>query len=125
VESTGSQSQTITSRYLIAIEDPFELSHNVARTVNHRGLFEIRGEFMRTAKMLNSATKRTQWLSDICIERVLPDRFPPWSKRKENEAAEGLGETVVETVEIGDGEVRVASPPVTTGVDGADTAHAL
>ena len=80
---------------------------------------------MRAAKMLNAVSKRTQWLSDVCIERVLPERLPSRPRRMENEEVEGLGETVVKSVEIGDGEVRVALPPVTTGVGGADTAHAL
>jgi hypothetical protein len=75
--------------------------------------------------MLNAVSKRTQWLSDLCIERVLPERLPPRPRRMEKGEAEGLGETVLEAVEIGDGAVRVSLPPVATGVGGADVAHAL
>ncbi len=34
-------------RYLFAIEDPFELDHNVARTVTHQGICQIRDELRR------------------------------------------------------------------------------
>jgi len=71
-ESTGSQAQTIKSRYLIAIEDPFEISHNVARTVNKQGRVDVREEFQRAAKMLNSVHGRKRWLGDVCNERVVP-----------------------------------------------------
>ncbi|KAK1759520.1 Poly(A) RNA polymerase protein cid1 [Echria macrotheca] len=37
----------IRHRYLFAIEDPFELDHNVARTVTHNGIVAIRDEFRR------------------------------------------------------------------------------
>jgi hypothetical protein len=104
---------------LIAIEDPFELSHNVARTVNHQGLFEIRGQYIRAEKMLNAVSRRGQWLTDVCIERILPERPPPQRRGQDGEAEE-LGETVVDTLEIGDGEVRVALPPVVNGIEALD-----
>ncbi|CCU82969.1 poly(A) polymerase Cid1-like protein [Blumeria hordei DH14] len=37
----------VRNRYLLAIEDPFELDHNVARTVTHQGVQLIRDEFRR------------------------------------------------------------------------------
>lgn len=37
----------IRHRYLFAIEDPFELEHNVARTVTHQGICSIRDELRR------------------------------------------------------------------------------
>ncbi|KAI9740797.1 MAG: hypothetical protein M1835_003130 [Candelina submexicana] len=37
----------IRHRYLIAIEDPFEIEHNVARTVGHFGVCAIRDEIRR------------------------------------------------------------------------------
>jgi hypothetical protein len=109
-ESTGSLSQTIRSRYLIAIEDPFEISHNVARTVNQQGRFEIRGEFIRAAKMLNVVNGRVQWLWDLCSERILPEK--PIQKRLEvngqtkEEAVDGDGEKSGDE----DGKVRVVIP---------------
>ncbi|KAF9769693.1 hypothetical protein IL306_012858 [Fusarium sp. DS 682] len=41
-------------RYLFAIEDPFELDHNVARTVTHNGIVSIRDEFRRAWKIIKS-----------------------------------------------------------------------
>ena len=42
-------------RYLLAIEDPFELDHNVARTVSHNGIVSIRDEFRRAWRIVQSA----------------------------------------------------------------------
>ncbi|KAF5018848.1 hypothetical protein F66182_9140 [Fusarium sp. NRRL 66182] len=42
-------------RYLFAIEDPFEVDHNVARTVTHNGIVSIRDEFRRAWKIIKSA----------------------------------------------------------------------
>ncbi|KAJ0354715.1 hypothetical protein COL154_011643 [Colletotrichum chrysophilum] len=42
-------------RYLFAIEDPFELDHNVARTVTHNGIVGIRDEFRRAWRIIKGA----------------------------------------------------------------------
>lgn len=42
-------------RYLFAIEDPFELDHNVARTVTHNGIVSIRDEFRRAWRIIRNA----------------------------------------------------------------------
>ncbi|KAH7045274.1 hypothetical protein B0J12DRAFT_757784 [Macrophomina phaseolina] len=39
-------------RYLVCIQDPFELDHNVGRTVNHQGICAIREEFRRAWRIL-------------------------------------------------------------------------
>ncbi|GAW20735.1 hypothetical protein ANO14919_102460 [Xylariales sp. No.14919] len=44
-------------RFLFAIEDPFELDHNVARTVTHNGIVAIRDEFRRAWKIIKDAGK--------------------------------------------------------------------
>jgi terminal uridylyltransferase len=44
-------------RYLFAIEDPFELDHNIARTVTHNGIVSIRDEFRRAWSILQAAGK--------------------------------------------------------------------
>lgn len=44
-------------RYLFAIEDPFELEHNVARTVTHSGIVAIRDEFRRAWRIVKSMGK--------------------------------------------------------------------
>ncbi|KAL2005031.1 hypothetical protein VTN00DRAFT_2881 [Thermoascus crustaceus] len=40
-------------RFLVAIEDPFELDHNVARTVPYHGLLAIKDEFRRAHTIIN------------------------------------------------------------------------
>lgn len=45
-------------RYLFAIEDPFELEHNVARTVTHNGIVSIRDEFRRAWRIIKGAGSR-------------------------------------------------------------------
>ncbi|KAK5634101.1 hypothetical protein RRF57_009815 [Xylaria bambusicola] len=42
-------------RFLFAIEDPFELDHNVARTVTHNGIVSIRDEFRRAWRIIRAA----------------------------------------------------------------------
>ena len=42
----------IQHRYLFCIEDPFELNHNVARTVTHKGIVAIRDEFRRARRIV-------------------------------------------------------------------------
>ncbi|OAA51081.1 Poly(A) RNA polymerase cid13 [Beauveria brongniartii RCEF 3172] len=42
-------------RYLFAIEDPFEIEHNVARTVTHNGIVSIREEFRRAWRIIQAA----------------------------------------------------------------------
>ncbi|GAB7339535.1 hypothetical protein MBLNU457_6147t1 [Dothideomycetes sp. NU457] len=56
---TGAKTETtdtkeVRHRYLFAIEDPFELAHNVARTVTHKGIVAIRDEFRRAWRILGA-----------------------------------------------------------------------
>ncbi|SMY21375.1 unnamed protein product [Zymoseptoria tritici ST99CH_1A5] len=48
------EGKKIQHRYLFCIEDPFELAHNVARTVTHNGIVAIRDEFRRAYRILQS-----------------------------------------------------------------------
>jgi len=50
-------------RYLFAIEDPFEIEHNIARTVGHSGVVAIRDEFRRTWDIISKIrlTHRGEW----------------------------------------------------------------
>ena len=49
------QTKDIRQRYLFAIEDPFEIEHNIARTVVHNGIVAIRDEFRRAHKVIEHA----------------------------------------------------------------------
>lgn len=48
------EGKKIQHRYLFCIEDPFELTHNVGRTVTHNGIVAIRDEFRRAYRILQS-----------------------------------------------------------------------
>ena len=69
-------------RYLLCIEDPFEIEHNIARTVVHSGIVAIRDEFRRAIKVLTSISKTDntwQWraseaLSSESLIEEIPDR---------------------------------------------------
>ena len=51
----GPQKKEIRQRYLFAIEDPFEIDHNIARTVVHHGIIAIRDEFRRAHRLIQNA----------------------------------------------------------------------
>lgn len=51
------QHKNIRHRYLLAIEDPFELDHNVARVVAHNGIVAIRTELRRAWRIILSCSK--------------------------------------------------------------------
>ncbi|EXJ54552.1 hypothetical protein A1O7_09893 [Cladophialophora yegresii CBS 114405] len=48
-----SQNKSVRNRYLLAIEDPFEVDHNIARTVGHHGIVAIREEFRRACTIID------------------------------------------------------------------------
>lgn len=50
----------IRHRYLFAIEDPFETTHNVARTVTHNGIVSIRDEFRRAWRIIRNVGDRNK-----------------------------------------------------------------
>ncbi|KAL9616543.1 MAG: hypothetical protein Q9160_008610 [Pyrenula sp. 1 TL-2023] len=50
----GLAEKSVRQRYLLAIEDPFEVHHNIARTVGHSGIVAIRDEFRRAFDILNN-----------------------------------------------------------------------
>jgi terminal uridylyltransferase len=57
---TVEETKEIRHRYLFAIEDPFELDHNVARTVTHNGIVSIRDEFRRAWRLIRGFGKPYQ-----------------------------------------------------------------
>lgn len=50
----GTEVKEVRHRYLFAIEDPFELDHNVARTVTHNGIVSVRDEFRRAWRIIKT-----------------------------------------------------------------------
>ena len=65
---TTKEIKEVRYRYLFAIEDPFELDHNVARTVTHNGIVSIRDEFRRAWRIIKNASK-----PGIAQEELLQD----------------------------------------------------
>lgn len=82
-------------RYLFSIEDPFEVDHNVARTVTHDGIVAIRDELRRAGRILG-AVGRSEipegGLFDEVLEQV----------GKEEEGDEGVAEGIAEGEKEGD-----------------------
>ncbi|KAG6285247.1 hypothetical protein E4U46_006035 [Claviceps purpurea] len=60
----------IRHRYLFAIEDPFELDHNVARTVTHNGIVTIRDEFRRAWRLIRTSSRG--WSGDLLSDLTKP-----------------------------------------------------
>ena len=58
--AAGQQGHEVRHRYLFAIEDPFEIDHNIARTVTHDGIVAIRDEFRRAHRIIQSAGKTSK-----------------------------------------------------------------
>lgn len=75
-KTTISAGKEVRHRYLFAIEDPFELDHNVARTVTHNGIVAIRDEFRRAWRILSAVGRNQQpqdgELFDEVVEVVPP-----------------------------------------------------
>lgn len=68
----------IRHRFLFAIEDPFELDHNVARTVTHDGIVAIRDEFRRAWRIISSVGKKEVQeglLDEVVAETQLKSQF--------------------------------------------------
>ncbi|KAG6002895.1 hypothetical protein E4U43_001012 [Claviceps pusilla] len=61
-------------RYLFAIEDPFELDHNVARTVTHNGIVAIRDEFRRAWRLIRTCSRG--WSEDLLNDVTKPTDEP-------------------------------------------------
>ena len=63
---------SVRQRYLLAVEDPFEHEHNVARTVHQRGLDAIRDEFRRAWWKIISTAGRGTEPAESLLDELLP-----------------------------------------------------
>lgn len=102
VEMTGpgpQKTKEIRQRYLFAIEDPFEIEHNIARTVVHNGIVAIRDEFRRAHNLIERCGVNTRTgPEDLFAEAESKDNlnyraFGP-RPRKEGESNKGVGKEV-------------------------------
>jgi terminal uridylyltransferase len=81
-KTTITAEKKVTNRYLFAIEDPFELDHNVARTVTHRGIVAIRDEFRRAWRILQALGRDMRPEGGV-FDEVVETPPPPPSKDEE------------------------------------------
>lgn len=65
---SGQEPREIKHRYLLAIEDPFELSHNIARTVINAGIVSIRDEFRRAIFIIQKVGEGEANVEDLFAE---------------------------------------------------------
>lgn len=75
----------VTNRYLFAIEDPFEVDHNVARTVTHRGIVTIRDEFRRAGRILGAVGRGMEPEAGL-FDEVIEEDPAPITKNEQSEA---------------------------------------
>ena len=76
-KTTISNGKEVRNRYLFAIEDPFELDHNVARTVTHNGIVAIRDEFRRAWRILNAVGRGLRPEDGGLFDEVVEPPPPP------------------------------------------------
>ena len=91
----------VTNRYLFAIEDPFEIDHNVARTVTHRGIVTIRDEFRRAWRIIKAVGQGLEPEGGIFDEVV--ESAPPVEKLAEAVMKDMLPNPSVDGETKGDG----------------------
>lgn len=99
-KTTITAEKKVTNRYLFAIEDPFELDHNVARTVTHRGIVAIRDEFRRAWRILAAVGKGMPAEGGI-FDEVVENAPTPQVKEEPKEDIKKMG---MEDVGGGNGE---------------------
>ena len=118
VEMAGpgpTQTKEVRQRYLFAIEDPFEIEHNIARTVVHNGIVAIRDEFRRAHRLIEDAGYiRGKGLEDLFAEAEDKENlqyraFGP--RPRDQGAGKGAGKRADEQKNGGNG----GSAPTTVG----------
>ena len=129
--AAGQQGHEIRHRYLFAIEDPFEIDHNIARTVVHDGIVAIRDEFRRAHRIIQSVGRtdvgRTDLgpIEDLFAEgkeketrprRAFGPLPPPVKKEPVGNAGPGTGQ------DKGDAAPAQGGNALTTGKSGSATA---
>jgi terminal uridylyltransferase len=86
-KTTNMAGKEVRHRYLFAIEDPFELDHNVARTVTHHGIVAIRDEFRRAWRILSAIGRNAQPEGGM-FDEVVDEQAAPSPTPKDGQAAE-------------------------------------
>lgn len=122
----GQEPKEIRYRYLLAIEDPFETEHNIARTVFHHGLVNIKNEFRRAVSIIQSVGLGNEGVEELLAEaKEKPRRaFGPLPRRDDasaNSRSPPGPEGGVPIPRSSKGEVRSQTVPntdqITTGIN--------
>lgn len=122
--AAGQQGREIKHRYLFAIEDPFEIDHNIARTVVHVGIVAIRDEFRRAHRIIQSSGRNDMGpIKDLFAEgqeretrprRAFGPRPPPPPPAPKGEPASNAGSvTALVQGRVTEGPVGVLEAEVT------------
>jgi len=83
-----------TCSYLFAIEDPFEINHNVSRTCSFHGVKKIRDEFRRANRILTMREGEAALRCKLFEEA--PEEIRPQHHRKQRTAKGGHANGAVE-----------------------------
>ncbi|RPA77623.1 hypothetical protein BJ508DRAFT_165692 [Ascobolus immersus RN42] len=75
-------------RYLFAIEDPFETTHNISRTCSSTGVKRIRFEFNRASRLIHFFSGE-QAFRDTFFEEAPEEWRPPHTQRFDNSQPRG------------------------------------
>ncbi|KAF2431228.1 hypothetical protein EJ08DRAFT_733461 [Tothia fuscella] len=100
---TGAKTVTVHNnevrqRYLFAIEDPFELDHNVARPVTHPGIVAIRDEFRRAWRIILSIGHERQPEGELFAPLIEGVTKPADSTPLQNPPSSIIGQNVQKQV---------------------------
>ncbi|KAL5120636.1 hypothetical protein ACEQ8H_001384 [Pleosporales sp. CAS-2024a] len=90
-KTTVTAEKKVTNRYLFAIEDPFEVDHNVARTVTHRGIVAIRDEFRRAWRILSAIGKGSESSEGNMFDEVVETAAAPQKEQVDKMGMEDMG----------------------------------
>jgi terminal uridylyltransferase len=90
-KTTVTSEKKVTNRYLFAIEDPFEIDHNVARTVTHQGIVAIRDEFRRVWRIVGAKGRREQSRDGEIFDEPSHYIPPPVFEKVKKVGIENLG----------------------------------
>ena len=104
----------VRQRYLFAIEDPFELQHNVARTVTHHGICAIRDEFRRAWRLIGDRGMDKPFSPEDDLFQEVISVKPPSDEGEENKKSQ----EVEATAETSNGDASKSFPePDAAGVN--------
>lgn len=80
------ENSEVKNRYLFAVEDPFEIEHNVSRTCNGPGVGRIKEEFRRAVRLIRYRDGGKTMSECLCMEAP-PEK--PWVRREDRDRAGG------------------------------------